>query len=167
LQDTGGVYLVPAFAGLGAPYWDPEARGALFGLTRQTSRAQIVRAALEAVAYQTRDLITAMNADRTARGSRRKLAAIRVDGGMAVNDWTMQFLSDQLGIPVQRPAITETTAVGAAYLAGLGAGVFASTDEIAKAWRCAHVFAPTVEKKRRDALFSGWQAAVRRVRSMP
>ena len=167
LQDTGGVYLVPAFAGLGAPYWDPEARGALFGLTRQTSRAQIVRAALEAVAYQTRDLITAMNADRTPRGSRRKLAAIRVDGGMAVNDWTMQFLSDQLGIPVQRPAITETTAVGAAYLAGLGAGVFASTDEIAKAWRCAHVFAPTVEKKRRDALFSGWQAAVRRVRSMP
>jgi len=161
VTDTGGVYLVPAFVGMGAPYWDPEARGAIVGLTRDSGRAEIVRAALEAVAYQTRDLMAAMNAD----SGRSKLATIRVDGGMVVNDWAMQFLADQIGITVQRPAVTETTALGAAYLAGLGAGFFASIDDIARQWRCERVFEPKMERKRRDALYAGWQQAVRRARS--
>jgi glycerol kinase len=160
VDGTGGVYLVPAFAGLGAPYWDPDARGAIVGLTRDSGVAQVVRAALEAVAYQTRDLMTAMAADGA-----RKAAAVRVDGGMVVNDWTMQFLADQLGVPVERPVVTETTALGAAYLAGLGAGVFASTDEIARNWRREHLFRPAMKAKPRDALYAGWREAVRRVRS--
>lgn len=164
VDDSRGVYLVPAFTGLGAPYWDADARGAIVGLTRDSGPAEIVRAALEAVAYQTRDLMVAMNAD-CAQGGRARLAALRVDGGMAANDWLMQFLADQLGTPVQRPAIVETTALGAAYLAGLGAGVFTSTDDIARRWRCAHVFEPKMRKKDRDALYGGWKQAVRRVLS--
>jgi glycerol kinase len=159
VDGTGGVYLVPAFAGLGAPHWDPDARGALMGLTRDAGIPQIVRAGLEAVAYQTRDLMAAMKAD----GARP--AALRVDGGMVVNDWTMQFLADQLGLPVERPAVTETTAWGAACLAGLGVGVFGSTAEVAQRWRRERVFKPQANKKQRDSLYAGWLDAVRRVRS--
>jgi len=159
VDGTGGVYLVPAFAGLGAPHWDPDARGALVGLTRDAGIPQIVRAGLEAVAYQTRDLMAAMKAD----GARP--AALRVDGGMVVNDWMMQFLADQLGLPVERPVVTETTAWGAACLAGLGAGVFGSTAEIAQRWRRQRVFKPQANKTRRDSLYAGWLDAVRRVRS--
>jgi glycerol kinase len=106
-----------------------------------------------------------MNADRASAGTKSKLTTLRVDGGMTVNDWVMQFLADQLGITVQRPAVTETTALGAAYLAGLGAGLFSSTDEIARNWRCERVFKPAMDKKRREALYAGWQDAVRRARS--
>ena len=166
ITDTGGVYMVPAFTGMGAPHWDPDARGLLVGLSRDTGRPQIVRAALEAVAYQTRDLVAAMNADRAGTGTNAKLSTLRVDGGMAVNDWVMQFLADQLAITVQRPVVTETTALGAAYLAGLGVGMFSSIDEIARNWRCERVFKPAMDKARREALFAGWHDAVRRARSV-
>jgi len=165
VPDTGGVYMVPAFTGLGAPWWDPDARGALLGLTRDSGVAQVARAALEATVYQTRDLMAAMTADATAGKWGGKPQAIRVDGGMSVNDWVMQFLADQLAVPVERPRITETTALGAACLAGLGAGIFASTDDIAKLWRRERLFAPAMSGKRRDQLFAGWREAVRRVRS--
>ncbi len=158
IDSTGGVYFVPAFAGLGAPHWDPDARAAILGVTRGTGAAQIARAALEAVAYQTRDLIDAMAKDwRTAP------TALRVDGGMAANDWLMQFLADQLAIEVRRPAVTETTALGAAFLAGLGAGLYASTADIARLWHCDRVFVPALDGARRDALYAGWTDAVRRV----
>ncbi len=163
--DTGGVYLVPAFTGLGAPHWDPDARGAIVGLTRASGQAEIVRAALEATAYQTRDLMSAMRADVGAR-SKISAAALRVDGGMAVNDWVMQFVADQLDVPVERPVVTETTAMGAAFLAGLGAGVFSSVDDIAKRWRLDRKFTPAIAAERRDALYAGWCDAVSRVRSV-
>ena len=159
ITDTGGVYLVPAFTGLGAPHWDPDARAAVVGLTRDSGIAQIVRAALEATVYQTRDLMGAMTGDGA------KPAAIRVDGGMVGNDWVMQFLADQLGIPVERPQVTETTALGAACLAGLATGVFGSTDDIARKWRRDRLFAPASADKRRDQLYAGWRRAVERVRS--
>jgi glycerol kinase len=158
IDSTGGVYLVPAFTGLGAPYWDPEARGALVGLTRDSGRAEIVRAALEAVCYQTRDLIGAMMADGAA-----KPKSLRVDGGMARNDWLMQFLADILDLPVARPTVTETTALGAAYLAGLGSGIYASTSEIAGRWQCERDFAPDMDAGTRDTLCAGWRDAVGRV----
>ncbi len=160
LKDTGGVYLVPAFTGLGAPWWDPDARGAIVGLTRASGVAEIVRAALEATVYQTRDLMEAMGRDGGAKPS-----AIRVDGGMAVNDWVMQFLADQLAIPVERPRVTETTALGAAYLAGLGAGVYVSTAEIARRWKSQRRFRPAGPSTDRERLYQGWRRAVRRVRS--
>ncbi|MBI3452947.1 MAG: glycerol kinase [Rhodospirillales bacterium] len=160
VPDTGGVYLVPAFTGLGAPWWDPDARGAILGLTRDSGRAHVARAALEATVYQTRDLMTAMAADGAA-----KPAAIRVDGGMAASDWTMQFLADQLATPVERPAVTETTALGAAYLAGLASGVFSSTADIARRWRRERRFEPAMGKAVRERLYAGWQDAVRRVRN--
>lgn len=160
LDDTGGVYLVPAFTGLGAPYWDPDARGALIGLTRDTGASHIVRAALEAVCYQTRDLMEAMSAD-----AGRMPAALRVDGGMAGNDWVMQFLADTLDVPVERPAVTETTALGAARLAGLGAGLADSTEDLATGWHCARRFEPGMRADRRARLYAGWKAAVARVRS--
>ncbi len=159
IDDTKGVYLVPAFTGLGAPYWDPDARGAITGLTRDTGIAEIVRAGLEATVYQTRGLIEAMEQD----GAR--IAAVRVDGGMAVNDWVMQFLADQLAIPVERPTVTETTALGAAYLAGLTVGVFGSLDDIASRWRRERKFEPQMVNDRRERLYAGWRDAVRRVRS--
>ena len=159
LPGNAGVYLVPAFTGLGAPYWEPEARGALFGLTRDVGRAEIVRAALEAVCYQTRDLMQAMAADGAPRPT-----ALRVDGGMSANDWVMQFLADILGLPVERPGVTETTALGAAYVAGLQAGLFASTAEIAKRWRRERLFEPKMKEAERDRLYAGWQGAVARVR---
>lgn len=161
VPDSGGVHLVPAFTGLGAPWWDPDARGAILGLTRDSSLAHIVRAGLESTVFQTRDLMAAMTADM---GAKTKLAEIRVDGGMAVNAWVMQFLADQLGLRVDRPAVTETTAWGAAALAGLGAGVFTSLDDIAKRRRSARLFQPSTDRSKRDVLYAGWQGAVARVR---
>ncbi len=162
IAGNNGVYLVPAFTGLGAPYWDPAARGAILGLTRDTGIAEIVRSALEAACYQTRDLIAAMTGDGAG-----PLTALRVDGGMARNDWLMQFLADILDLPVERPVVTETTALGAAYLAGLGAGIFSSTDDIASRWRRDRLFEPGMKPALRDSLYAGWQEAVRRVRSAP
>ena len=154
------VYLVPAFVGFGAPYWDAQARGAMFGLTRNSGAAEFARAALEAVGYQTRDLIEAMAQDGAA-----PLSALRVDGGMVVNNWLVQCLADVLGVPVERPEINETTALGAAYLAGLQAGVYSGLDEIASHWRRQQRFEPSMDEARRGQLYQGWLDAVRRVRS--
>jgi glycerol kinase len=159
LPGNAGVYLVPAFTGLGAPYWDPAARGAIFGLTRDVGRAQIARAMLEAVCYQTRDLMEAMAADGTP-----KPTSLRVDGGMTRNNWLMQFLADMLDIPVERPVVTETTALGAAYLAGLKAGLWSSTEDIARHWQSEHLFEPAMKAGERDKLYAGWKDAVQRVR---
>jgi len=152
-----GLYLVPAFTGLGAPHWRPHARAAIFGITRGTGKADLVRAALEAAAFQTRDLLEAMRAD-----SGGEITALRVDGGMAVNDYLMQFLADISGATVERPAVTETTALGAAMLAGLQCGMFASPEEAAAQWRAAKTFAP---RARADApeLLAGWEDALARV----
>jgi glycerol kinase len=156
------VHLVPAFTGLGAPHWDPHARGAILGLTRDTGIPEIVRAALEAVAFQTRDLIEAIGADLAAHG-RPRPAALRVDGGMVVNDWAMQFLADILGIPVERPEVTETTALGAAELARLGAGLIRNPAELGRHWRAERVFEPAMGADEREARYAGWTAAVARV----
>ncbi|WP_207480436.1 glycerol kinase GlpK [Arenibaculum pallidiluteum] len=158
IPDTGGVYLVPAFTGLGAPHWDPDARGALLGLTRDTGISQVVRAGLEAVCYQTQDLIGCMEADS---GSRPK--ALRVDGGMVRNNWLCQFLADILAIPVERPRVTETTALGAAFLAGMETGLYAGLRSIEEAWSLDRRFEPMMDAGRREALYQGWKSAVARV----
>ena len=158
---TQSVYLVPAFTGLGAPWWDAEARGALFGLTRNTGPAELARAALECVAYQTRDLIEAMRADWQGESS----TVLRVDGGMAASDWTMQFLADQLDAPVDRPVVQETTALGAAYLAGWASGVCPGPDAFAASWALQRRFTPRMDAATRATLYAGWQQAVRRTRS--
>lgn len=160
VPDCGGVYLVPAFTGLGAPYWDPDARGAILGLGRETSKSQVVRAALEAQAYQTRDLMQAMADD-----AGQELSVLRVDGGMVNNDWLCQFLADITGLVVERPEVPETTALGAAFLAGLRAGLYPSLEHIAAVWRADRVFEPSMPVKRREELYSGWLQAVSRVRS--
>ncbi len=157
VKDAGGVYFVPAFVGLGAPYWDPYARGAILGLTRGTTRAHLARAALEAICYQTRDVATAMTADAGA-----PLRALRVDGGAVANNLLCQLQADILGTPVQRPMVTETTALGAAYLAGLATGVWSSQEEIAAQWREDRTFSPRMSAQERDRLYAGWQKAVRR-----
>lgn len=159
LSDNGGVYLVPAFTGLGAPYWDPDARGAIFGMTRGTNRAHLARAGLESVVYQTTDLLAAISADGIAP------KALKVDGGMVANDWAMQFLSDMSGITVERPVVTETTAFGAASLAGLQAGLYASLSDIQKSWRLERAFTPTMKPSERTLLLDGWSNAVARTRS--
>jgi glycerol kinase len=159
IQDTGGVYLVPAFVGLGAPYWDPYARGTIVGLTRGSGRAEIVRAALEAACYQTRDAVRAMEAD-----SGIPLKELRVDGGMVANNWLMQFQSDILGVPVQRPVVAETTALGAAYLAGLAVGYWQDLDDVRRNWGLDHTFTPDMTAERREALYGGWHKAVARAR---
>ncbi len=159
LRDTGGVYVVPAFTGLGAPYWDPTARAAILGLTWDSGVSEIVRAALESVCYQSRDLILAMAGDGVV-----KPTALRVDGGMAVNDWLMSFLADILDIPVERPVVTETTALGAAFLAGLNAGVYRSVDDVARCWKRDTIFEPALDPDVRDRLYAGWLKAVARVR---
>lgn len=162
-EQTGhacGVYLVPAFTGLGAPYWDPKARGAIFGLTRDTGIKEIVTAGLQSVCYQTRDLLEAMRQDGAAAPS-----ALRVDGGMVQNNWVMQFLAEILGVPVERPRVTETTALGVAYLAGLQAGFYRDLDEIASHWQRQQRFEPTLDDAQRDGLYAGWLDAVVRVRS--
>lgn len=153
------VHLVPAFAGLGAPYWDPNARGAILGLSRDTGIEQIVTATLQAIAYQTRDLLSAMSDDGLSP------SIIRVDGGMVNNNWFLQFLADMLGVSVERPVNVESTALGAAFVAGLQCGVFKSTDAIATLWGRERVFESAMPDERRDALYSGWQDAVSRVRS--
>ncbi len=159
LPDNGGVYLVPAFVGLGAPHWDPDARGAVFGLTRDAGVAHLARAALESVGYQTRDLFEAMAEDGV------RPTELRVDGGMVANDWMVQFLADILGIPVDRPAVTETTALGAAYLAGLHAGVYSSLDDMAGHWRREARFEPRMSDGDRERLVAGWRDAIARSRS--
>jgi len=170
LDSTNGVIMVPAFTGLGAPYWDAEARGAILGLTRDSGIAHIVRAGLEAVCYQSRDLLLAMQADAKSAtafgaGAGLSLDVLRVDGGMVGNDWLMQFLSDILDVTVDRPAVTETTALGAAYLAGLQTGVFPSLDAITAQWRRQASFTPGMTAEMRDRLYTVWQAAVARVRT--
>ncbi len=154
------VYMVPAFTGLGAPYWDPHARGAILGLTRASGPAEIARAALEAVCFQTRDLLQAMGADGAA-----KLDTLRVDGGMVANDWMLQTLADVLGVPVERPVVAETTALGAACLAGLRSGFFEGLEGIAATWQSAGRFEPRGGEAERDARYAGWLDAVRRVQN--
>jgi glycerol kinase len=163
-RQAEGLYLVPAFTGLGAPYWDPDARGAIVGLTRDAGRAEIARAALDAVCYQTRDLLEAMRKDIADAGLKR-LTSLKVDGGMVANDWFCQRLADLTGLTVDRPRVTETTALGAAYLAGLGAGLFRSERDIAAHWALDRRFRPVLKPAERARLYAGWQQAVRRVRS--
>ncbi|MBT7757487.1 MAG: glycerol kinase, partial [Rhodospirillaceae bacterium] len=165
VPSTDGVIMVPAFTGLGAPYWDAEARGAILGLTRDSGIAQIVRAGLEAVCYQTRDLLLAMQRDASASRD-LSLDVLRVDGGMVGNDWLMQFLADILDVAVDRPVVTETTALGAAYLAGLQQSVFPSTEVIGKHWRREANFVPRMAAGERDRLYAAWLAAVARVRTV-
>ena len=157
LPDSGGVCLVPAFTGLGAPHWDPDARGAIFGLTRDSGPAHLARAALESVCLQTRDLMAAMAADRGAAVDR-----LRVDGGMAGNAWLLQALADVVGVAVERPRVIETTALGAAWLAGLQAGVFRSLDEIRERWARAAECTPRMPEAERDRLVRRWESAVAR-----
>lgn len=162
-KEADGLYFVPAFTGLGAPYWEPNARGAIIGLTRDSGSAEIARAALDAVCYQTRDLLEAMARDMAAGGLNAP-GALKVDGGMVKNDWFCQRLADLTGLPVERPVVTETTALGAAYLAGLGAGLFPGLADIAHGWALDRRFEPEVAAVTRDALYEGWIKAVARVR---
>lgn len=160
VPDAGGVMFVPAFAGLGAPYWRPDARGALLGLTRGTTQAHIARAALESIAFQSAAVLTAMNADV---GAAERLTELRVDGGASANDLLMQFQADLLGIPVLRPQVIETTALGAALLAGLGSGLYASTEEIGAIWQLDRAFEPRMSRDEAGARLAQWDKAVRQV----
>jgi glycerol kinase len=156
------IYFVPAFTGLGAPHWNSEARGAITGLTRGATRKEIVRAALESVAYQTRDLISAMRADEGAHASARTSSVIRIDGGMSASDWTMQFLADMLDAPVDRPEVLETTALGAAFLAGWRAGVYPGPEEFARSRRVERRFTPAMSPAEREERYAGWVDAITR-----
>jgi glycerol kinase len=160
VPDTAGVYVVPAFTGLGAPYWDAGARGAIVGLTRGAGRAQLVRATLESLAYQSRDVIDVMNAE-----SGVTLRELRVDGGACANDFLMQFQADILGVPVDRPKLVETTAAGASFLAGLGSGFWKDAGALAERRRRDRLFTPSMPPERREALYAGWRAAVERVKT--
>ncbi len=160
VDDNGGVYVVPAFAGLGAPHWDPHARGAIFGLTRGSTSAHIARAALESIAYQSADVLRAMEQDAGIT-----LTELRVDGGATANNLLMQFQADVLGVPVVRPRVAETTALGAAYLAGLAVGFWKNTEEVAANWQVDRRFEPSLPRARVDALTDGWNAAVARVKT--
>ena len=160
VADNGGVYLVPAFAGTGSPHWDPYARGAILGLTRGSAAAHIARAALESIAYQTADVLHAMEAD-----SGIELAEMRVDGGAARNDMLMQFQADLLGVPVVRPKVTETTALGAAYLAGLAVGYWQDSEEIGAQWRADRSFEPGMSRDQVESLMAGWRKAVERAKN--
>ncbi|HZD51465.1 MAG TPA: glycerol kinase GlpK [Woeseiaceae bacterium] len=153
------VHVVPAFAGLGAPWWDPHARGAILGLTGDSGIGEIVTATLQAVAYQTKDLLEAMAADGVSP------SVLRADGGMAANDWLLQFLADILDVPVERPVNIESTVAGAAFLAGLQCGIFRSPETVADLWRCDRRFEPHMDRIRRSALYEGWRRAVARIRS--
>jgi glycerol kinase len=160
VPDSGGVIVVPAFTGLGAPYWKPDARGTITGLTRGTSVAHIARAALESIAYQSAALLQAMGRDVADVGG-ATVSELRVDGGACINDLLMQFQADLLGIPVVRPAVIETTALGAAYLAGLTVGVYQNTDELTDLWRSERRFLPTLDRPRAQELMERWEHAVR------
>ena len=160
VPDSGGVMMVPAFTGLGAPYWDANARGTITGLTRGSTMAHIARAALESIAYQSAALLLAMSRDAVAAGS-APVSELRVDGGACTNDMLMQFQADLLGIPVLRPAVTETTALGAAYLAGLAVGVYSDLESLSKLWRCERRFLPTMSRARAAELMAQWEHAVR------
>jgi glycerol kinase len=160
VADNGGVYFVPAFAGLGSPHWDPYARGTLIGLTRGSGAGHVARAALESIAYQTADVLAAMESDSGIR-----LKELRVDGGATRNDMLMQFQADVLNVPVVRPRVHETTALGAAYLAGLGVGYWKSADELAAQWQAERVFEPTMDRGRAQALLAKWRKAVERSRN--
>lgn len=157
LESNRGVYLVPAFTGLGAPYWRSDVRGAVFGITRDTGPAEFARAALESVCYQTHDLLAAMAEDA------RLPARLRVDGGMVGNEWVMQLLADVLNVEVDRPEITETTALGVAYLAGLRIGIFESLEHIASQWRCDKSFSPAMTNEQRTYILSGWTSSINKV----
>ncbi len=159
VESTEGVYMVPAFVGLGTPYWDSDARGAMFGITRGTSKEHFIRATLESLAYQTKDVLDAMIAD-----SGIDLKSLRVDGGAVKNNFLMQFQSDLLGVPVERPQVNETTALGAAYLAGLAVGFWESKEEISKQWQKEKTFTADMEDATRDKLYAGWQKAVEATR---
>ncbi len=160
VSDTAGVYFVPAFVGMGAPYWDPDARGSIFGLTRGTRQEHIVRAGLESVAFQTRDLVEAMQRD-----AGRSIRSVRVDGGASTNAFLMQFQSDILGVPLVRPRTFETTALGAAFAAGLRAGMWESRESLSEIWQADAIFEPSMTPVTRGALVEGWNAAVRAARS--
>jgi glycerol kinase len=160
VMDSGDVYVVPAFTGLGAPYWDPNARGAIVGLTRGTTRAHIARAALESIAFQSAELLEAMQRD-----SNQSLSELRVDGGAAANDLMMQFQADLLGVPVVRPQVLETTALGAAYLAGLTVDLWKSREELARHWKAERRFEPRMAASERDSRMARWREAVTRSRS--
>jgi glycerol kinase len=160
LDGNGSVYMVPAFTGLGAPYWDPDARAAIIGITRDTGPAHLARAALESVGYQTLDLLVAMEADGATAP-----VQLRIDGGMVGNDWLCRFIADMVRCPVQRPANTETTVLGAALLAGLGAGIYPDLESIASVWQADQAYEPEMPSIERNSLYAGWQDAVRRVRS--
>ncbi|WP_066069187.1 glycerol kinase GlpK [Neobacillus soli] len=160
VTSTDGVYVVPAFVGLGTPYWDSDVRGSVFGLTRGTTKEHFVRATLESLAYQTKDVLTSMEAD-----SGISLKALRVDGGAVANNFLMKFQSDMLNVPVERPEIKETTALGAAYLAGLAVGYWESQEEIAAQWNMDHAFTPDMVEEDRDNLYTGWKKAVNAARA--
>jgi glycerol kinase len=160
VPDTAGVYFVPAFVGMGAPYWDPDARGSIFGITRGTRQEHIVRAGLESIAFQTRDLVEAMQRDAD-----RSIRSVRVDGGASTNSFLMQFQSDILGVPLVRPRTFETTALGAAFAAGLRAGIWESRERLRSIWRAEAIFEPSMAEMTRRALAEGWSAAVRSART--
>jgi len=157
VKDAEGVYVVPAFVGLGAPHWDMKARGAILGLTRGTTKAHIVRATLDSMAYQTKDVLSAMEAD-----SHIKLQALKVDGGAVVNNLLMQFQADILAVPVDRPQVTETTALGAAYLAGLAVGVWDNKEDLISNWKLETRFEPKMDSTETEKLYKGWKKAVKR-----
>jgi glycerol kinase len=157
VDGTDGVYLVPAFVGLGAPYWDPRARGVIVGLTRNTTIAHVARATVDAMAYQTRDVLEVMQADAGL-----ELTMLKVDGGAAANAMLLQFQADLLGCPVRRPVVAETTALGAAYLAGLATGYWDSLDDVRQNWALDREFAPTRRRSESDRLYAGWKKAVER-----
>jgi glycerol kinase len=156
------VYLVPAFTGLGAPYWDAECRGAIYGLTRGSGPAELARAALESVGYQTRDLLDAMHRDWAAAGQGANDTVLRVDGGMTASDWTLQFIADILGAPVDRPTISETTALGVAWLAGRKAGIYPDEAGFAQMWALDRRFEPKMARDEAEKKYAGWKDAVRR-----
>jgi glycerol kinase len=157
VQDNGGTYIVPAFSGLFAPYWRSDARGVIVGLTRFVNKGHLARAALEATAYQTREVLDAMKSD-----SGIDLQSLKVDGGMVVNDLLMQFQSDILNVPVTRPKVAETTSLGAAYAAGLAVGYWKSQDELRSKWAADKTWVPSMDSTQRNRLFSGWKKAVTR-----
>ena len=160
VEDSNGVYVVPAFAGLGSPYWDMYARGCIVGLTRGANKNHIIRATLESIAYQSKDLIEVMQED-----SGIKLSSLKVDGGAVRNNFLMQFQSDILGTNVLRPVVTETTALGAAYLAGLAVGFWHDKDEIKKGWSLDRLYKPNLEIEKKELLYKGWKKAVARSRN--